>query len=112
MNKDEILSKAQKERKILDEREEQIELKAYEKGFHGALIACALLQLTTILLTDRIGVEFYLIYFWAQAFHYGYKAWKLRNKSDIIHAVLFVVFSLILTYAFLYSTYTSYLIGR
>lgn len=105
MTKDEILTKAQKENTLGDEREQQIELEACRKGYNGALLMCSLMLLFTILLESRINLEFYLVYIWMQAFHYGHKAWKLRKKWDIAYAVLFIAASLICTCLFLHNMY-------
>ncbi len=99
MNKDEILSKAQKENIHGDERELLIEVKAHE---HSALFAetcCGIMYILTYLAGDARWEYLHATFFMGIAYH-GYRAWHFHKKLDMVMALLLGICSIALAFTY------------
>ncbi len=113
MNKDEILSKAQKELSPVlgDEREQQIELQSIRFSSEAYNVIFVILYFLTWMWGDTCFELYYPVLF-MKAAQISYKAWKLRKRFDIFAAIIMDICILALTNALLYPVYTNYMLGR
>ena len=103
MTRDEILKQSRKENTGLDEREQQIHLKASNIG--GAFSFSVAMFLMFINVTadgpDVVNAVIWAIYWSRQSVEYGYKAFHLKKRSYWVVSVLFALTTAIFIWLFL-----------
>ena len=105
MNKEEILAKAQKQNKKLDEREQSIN----QKAATFSLIVCILVSFGLIafnLAYDQPYQDIFGLYSATLSVYWGYKGWKQKELLYLLDALLFFGAAI-----FLIAGYVSHIAG-
>ncbi|MCQ4086612.1 DUF6442 family protein [Saccharibacillus sp. JS10] len=109
MNKDEILAKSRKEHKNRDLVKQDIQIRA---GHIGSLTAIGLATVFFVLqavLGGGLNFGFYALLFAISGTSWIILAWKLRQKKDIVFAVLFSLAGIGFSIIYIYQLISEYM---
>ena len=102
MKKEEVLKKARKENKQKDYALIETENKAVKIAALSILLLSCVYYLCGILITGKTNYGFYSVIALYCTVVYGYKGFKLHNKSNIITAIIWFLVTILTGYSYFY----------
>lgn len=88
MNKDDILAKSRAENRGSDEYEKQVLEKAGKLAAQVGMVACCIIAMTSVLVTERVNSACWVIYFSIYATLFWTKYRHLKNRHELMLAVI------------------------
>ena len=101
MQKDEILKKSRMENKNMDEREMSVLASAGKLAARVGMLMCCVIAVLEVLFTDRINYASWMIYFSILGTLFIYKYIKLKNRHELICALLYCAIFIMFTVLFI-----------
>lgn len=95
MNKDDILAKSRAENQGSDEYEKQVLEKAGKLAAQVGLLVCCIIAAASVLVTERVNSACWIIYFSIYATLFWTKYRHLKNRHELMLAVISTVVGLL-----------------
>lgn len=95
MNKDDILAKSRAENQGSDEYEKQVLEKAGKLAAQVGLLVCCIIAAASVLVTERVNSACWVIYFSIYATLFWTKYRHLKNRHELMLAVISTVVGLL-----------------
>ncbi len=107
MNKEEILAKSRRENKNQDIFEMEIIRDGAKTGAIAAAILATLFLILQIFAGSGINYGLYAVVFCIPASTFAVKAFRLKRRHEMILAVLYILFVLMLSVAHIYNLFSA-----
>ena len=88
MDKDDILAKSRAENQGRDEYERQVLEKAGKLAAQVGMVVCCIIAMTSVLVTERVNNACWVIYFSIYATLFWTKYRHLKNRHELMLAVI------------------------
>lgn len=88
MDKDDILAKSRAENNGSDEYERQVLEKAGKLAAQVGMVVCCIIAMTSVLVTERVNSACWVIYFSIYATLFWTKYRHLKNRHELMLAVI------------------------
>lgn len=88
MDKDDILAKSRAENNGSDEYERQVLEKAGKLAAQVGMVVCCIIAMTSVLVTERVNSACWVIYFSIYATLFWAKYRHLKNRHELMLAVI------------------------
>lgn len=109
MNKDEILSKSRKENKDRDLHKREVQINAGNVGSIAAIFLATIFFVTQSLVGGGLNFGLYAIIFSVSAASFVVTALRMKQRRDIVLAILYTLATVILSYIHISKLITTYI---
>lgn len=102
MTKEEILQKSREDNGGKDIEDLEIQKMAATTGYYSCAILCALVSIVSYVLTKRVSVQCWMIFFGMLSVAFFTKFFKMKKKHELVVAICYLIIFILLTVKFIF----------
>lgn len=102
MTKEEILQKGREDNGGKDIEDLEVQKQATMTGYYSCAVLCVLISILSYVLTKRVSVQCWMIFFGMLSVAFFTKFFKMKKKHELVVALCYLAIFVLLTVAFIF----------